>query len=85
MKAIVVKENSNWKELQLEEVSIPEIKPNQVLVKIKAIGVNPIDWKAPEYNLFDFLQMKTPYIMGSDICGIIEKVGEEVKGFKNRR
>ena len=38
--------------------------------------------QAPEYNLFDFLKMKRPYIVGSDICGIVEEVGSEVKDYK---
>ncbi len=61
---------------------MPDIEPDQVLVKIIASGVNPIDWKAPEYNLFDFLNMKIPYIIGSDLSGIVEKVGPAVKAVK---
>jgi len=82
MKAFIIKEHTNWETLQLQETEIPFIKPNQVLVKIKASGVNALDWKAPEYNLFDRLKMKLPYIVGNEVSGIIEQVGEHVKQFE---
>src|SRR5215467_3709653 len=82
MKAIIIKEHTNWETLQLEETEIPVIKPNQVLVKIKASGVNALDWKAPEYNLFDRLKMKLPYIVGNEVSGVIEQVGADVKRFE---
>jgi NADPH:quinone reductase-like Zn-dependent oxidoreductase len=68
--------------LRLEETEIPVIKANEVLVKIKASGVNPFDWKAPEYKLFDLAKMKLPHIAGSEISGVIEKTGADVKGFQ---
>jgi NADPH:quinone reductase-like Zn-dependent oxidoreductase len=82
MKAIIINRHSDWKTLQLEETEMPILKPNQVLVKIKASGVNALDWKAPEYNLFDRLNMKLPYIVGNEVSGVIEQVGEGVKRFE---
>ncbi|MBI3883548.1 MAG: NADP-dependent oxidoreductase [Sphingobacteriales bacterium] len=81
MKSIIITENSGWKNLKIKETSFPAIKSDQVLVKIKASGINPIDWKAPEYNLFEYLNMKLPYIIGSDISGVIEAMGSNVKNF----
>jgi len=82
MKAIVFNRDSNWQSLHVQETTVPDIEPHQVLVKIVASGVNPIDWKAPEYNLLGFLNMKLPYIIGSDLAGIVEKVGPAVKTVK---
>ena len=82
MKAIVIRKNTDWKTVQLEETEIPGIKPNEVLVKIKASGVNPADWKIIEYKSFDRMKIKLPYTPGSDIAGIIEQAGDNVKRFK---
>ena len=82
MKAIIIREDTDWKTVCLEEAAIPVVKPNEVLVKIKASGVNPADWKIPESKSFARMKMKLPYIIGSDISGIIERVGNDVKQFK---
>jgi NADPH:quinone reductase-like Zn-dependent oxidoreductase len=47
------------------------------LVKIKAAGVNPVDWKATLNGYFN-----PPHILGSDIAGTIEAIGTEVKNYK---
>jgi len=63
--------------LEIREVSIPEIEKNEVLIKIKAIGVNPVDWKGLENGSFG-----DSYILGTDISGVVEKIGNEVTRFK---
>ncbi|WCT13756.1 NADP-dependent oxidoreductase [Mucilaginibacter jinjuensis] len=63
-------------------VPVPTINPDQVLVKIRAAGINPIDWQTIEYGFFDMLGLSVPYTMGYDIAGVVEKVGENVSGFK---
>jgi NADPH:quinone reductase-like Zn-dependent oxidoreductase len=83
MKAIIIRENTDWKTVQLEETKIPVIKPTQVLVKIKASGINVIDWKAPQHHLFDLFKIKLPYIVGNEISGIIQQIGERVQNFKS--
>lgn len=81
MKAIVIKNYGGPEVLQLTEVSIPSIKePSQVLVRVRATTVNPLDYqiRRGDYaSLFDF-----PIITGHDISGDIIAVGEAVKNWK---
>ncbi|WP_432412482.1 NADP-dependent oxidoreductase [Rasiella sp. SM2506] len=63
--------------IEIRDIAIPKIKQNEVLIKIKAIGVNPVDWKGLESGEFG-----DSYILGTDISGVIEKIGSEVTRFK---
>lgn len=56
-------------------VSIPEPGPKEVLVRIEATALNPVDWKIQKHGWFvtDY-----PAILGTDAAGIVEKVGTEV-------
>lgn len=77
MKAIVLKEKGSFDNLLLEDVLKPTIGADEILVKIHAAGINPVDWKATLNGYFP-----TPLIPGSDIAGVIEAVGNEVKNYK---
>lgn len=67
--------------LQLQEVPTPKIsQPNQVLIALKAAGVNPIDTKIRKRGTFYPEQM--PAILGCDGAGIVEAVGSEVRDFR---
>lgn len=80
MLAIVVRKFGAPGVLKLEEVSMPKISASQLLVNIKAVGVNPVDTyirsgaHAQKPNL--------PYTPGKDAAGIIEEVGADVRNFK---
>ena len=80
MKAIRVHEFGEPEKMRLEEVEDPLCGPGQVLVKIHAVGVNPVDTyiRAGIYAI----KPNLPYIPGSDASGIVEAVGEGVKRFK---
>lgn len=58
---------------------IPSPKPHQVLVHNHALAVNPVDWKIQDIGFF---VNKYPTVLGSDISGTIEAVGEGVTHFK---
>ncbi|KAJ7617231.1 chaperonin 10-like protein [Roridomyces roridus] len=57
---------------------IPKPGPRQVLIKIKATGLNPVDWKQQKYGI---VIEKYPAIPGLDIAGDVEELGECVEGF----
>ncbi|CEP19198.1 hypothetical protein [Parasitella parasitica] len=67
-----------------EHAPIPSIKSkNQVLVRIKAAGVNPVETKAASGNMKMVLfAMKLPIVIGADFSGVIEQVGDAVKDFQ---
>ncbi|WP_440409589.1 NADP-dependent oxidoreductase [Neorhizobium petrolearium] len=85
MKAIRIHEFGGPEVLKYEDVPMPEVKPGEVLVRVKAIGINPPDWylrdgyKAlpPEWRP----QVPFPLILGTDISGVVEAVSDDVQGF----
>lgn len=80
MKAIVIKEFGEPEVMKLEEVSGLEPNENQVLVKIEAAGINPVDTyiRAGQYSN----KPNLPYTPGKDAAGIVEKIGANVGKFK---
>lgn len=83
MKAIVLKDFGGVENLVIEEVRKPEIKADEVLVKVKAIGINQIDLKTRKGSgIAAKLKEENPMILGWDIAGEITETGSEVKEFK---
>jgi NADPH:quinone reductase-like Zn-dependent oxidoreductase len=76
--AICVHAYGGPEQLQLEEVPVPVPAKDQVLIKVVASGVNPIDWKTRE----GFMLHPLPYIPGVEASGIVTAVGEGVFGKK---
>ncbi|KAG5421006.1 IFR1 [Candida metapsilosis] len=62
---------------EIKEVPIPEISDNEILIKSKSFAVNPTDWKHLEFQI-----AKQGDIIGSDVSGVVEKVGANVSNFK---
>jgi NADPH2:quinone reductase len=79
MKAIVVKSFGEPEVMNLEEVQKPAPSETQVLVRIKAAGVNPVDTYIRTGNHAH--APKLPYTPGKDAAGIVETVGDAVKNF----
>ncbi|RBP63597.1 NADPH:quinone reductase-like Zn-dependent oxidoreductase [Brevibacterium sanguinis] len=61
------------------ELPIPKPVPGQILVRVRAAGVNPTDWK--HRGGAGFLPAP-PFVLGWDVCGVVEKVGVGVTLFK---
>jgi NADPH2:quinone reductase len=80
MKAILAREFGGPEVLQSEELPIPQLGPGQVLVKLHAIGVNPVETyiRAGKYSRLP----KLPYTPGNDGAGAIEKTGDDVTDFR---
>lgn len=81
MKAILMTAPGATNVLELHEVAKPTIqKPDQVLISIKAAGINPVDTKLRQKGTFYPEQM--PAILGCDGAGIVEEIGSSVTKFK---
>src|SRR5580704_2588405 len=80
MKAIRVHSFGGPEVLQFEEISRPDAGPGQVLVRVHAAGVNPVDTyvRAGTYPA----KPNLPFTPGKDAAGTVEAVGSGVKGFK---
>jgi NADPH:quinone reductase-like Zn-dependent oxidoreductase len=85
MKAIRLHEFGGPEVLRYEEAPLPEPKPGEVLVRVHAVGINPPDWYLregykdlpPEWQP----AVSFPFILGSDISGVVEAVATDVQGF----
>ncbi|KAI4331752.1 hypothetical protein L6164_016709 [Bauhinia variegata] len=65
------------------EVPVPTPKKNEVLLKVEATSINPVDWKIQKGMLRPlFLPRKFPYIPCIDVAGEVLEVGPEVKDFR---
>ncbi|GKV34023.1 hypothetical protein SLEP1_g42448 [Rubroshorea leprosula] len=64
------------------EVTVPTPKQNEVLLKVEATSLNPIDWKIQKGMLRPLLPCKFPYIPATDVAGEVVDVGPGVKNFK---
>ncbi len=78
MKAVVIHGFGGPEKLSVEEVSIPKPGANDVLVRVRAAGLNPVDWKLREGLL---PSARFPMTMGIDFSGTVEAVGPAVKKF----
>jgi NADPH:quinone reductase-like Zn-dependent oxidoreductase len=86
MKAIVYHQYGTPDVLNLEEVPKPTPAGNQLLIKVSAVSVNRCDWESltgkPLYARFGGLIKPGNRILGSDIAGIVEAVGKDVKKYQ---
>ncbi|MGL5832302.1 MAG: NADP-dependent oxidoreductase [Waterburya sp.] len=80
MKAIRIHDYGGLENIVYEDVSRPIPQAGQVLVKVAAAGVNPIDWKIRMGLLKDFFPYGMPLILGTDLAGVVADVGEDVTG-----
>lgn len=81
MKAVVIREYGSNDVVRIEEVDRPEPGNGEMLVKVQAAGVNPIDWKIRS-GAGQRLGMTLPLRMGGECVATVEKLGAGVDGFK---
>ena len=83
MKAIVLKDFGDVDQLVIRDVPKPILKENEVLVKAKAIGLNPVDVKTRTgKGQAAKLRKENPMILGFDVSGIIIETGSSVSKYK---
>lgn len=79
MKALLLEDKNMWREMKVSETEKPAPGPGEVLVKVKAAGLNPVDYKTATNGNPNW---SYPHILGVDAAGVIEEVGEGVTGFQ---
>ncbi|MEH1894626.1 MAG: NAD(P)-dependent alcohol dehydrogenase [Nostoc sp.] len=82
MKAVVIRRYGATEVLQYEDVEQPKVEPTQLLVKVRASSVNPIDWKIRQGMLSLITGSNFPKILGFDVAGDVVAVGSGVTRFK---
>ena len=76
--AILDKKNQD---LEIKDVPVPEIGENEVLVKVKYAGVNPLDNMIVREEVKLITPYKYPLVMGNEFSGVVEKTGSNVADF----
>lgn len=79
MKALLLHNKGQWQDMRVEEFNRPAPEPGELLVKVYAVGLNPVDYKSatggnPAWSY--------PHILGLDIAGVVEEVGDQVTQWK---
>ena len=81
MKAIVVHQYGGPEVLKFEDYPDPVPGPGEVLVRVAATSVNPLDYKRRAGLLKDFYPLQFPGLIGVDMAGTVVKIGPGVEGF----
>lgn len=82
MRAVYYEKFGGPEVLRVGERPMPRVLPDEVLVKVAAAGVNPIDRRLRGGELQEFFQREWPIVPGWDVAGRIVKVGADVAGWK---
>lgn len=82
MKAAVIYSYGAPDVLQVADVEQPQIKPDQLLVKVYASSINPVEWKMRKGILKILTGSKFPMILGFDVSGEVIETGSQVTQFK---
>jgi NADPH:quinone reductase-like Zn-dependent oxidoreductase len=81
MRAIAYQEYGGSDRLELADLPDPKVGPDIVLVRVRAAGVNPVDWKIREGYVDGVHDVYFPVVPGWDVAGVVETVGPAVTEF----
>jgi NADPH:quinone reductase-like Zn-dependent oxidoreductase len=81
MKAIALREYGSADDLELVDLPDPKVGPAEVLIRVRAAGVNPVDWKLAAGGLDGLMEVRFPLVPGWDVAGVVERVGFDAGEF----
>ncbi len=81
MKAIITHSYGDPDQLVWTDQPDPKVGPDSVLVRVKAVGVNPVDWKVLAGYLDPLMNVHFPLIPGWDVAGVVERTGLDATEF----
>jgi len=81
MQAIVTREYGGPEVLKLEDYPKPTAGPGEVLIKVAATSINPLDYKQRNGSLKSVVPIQFPGILGVDVSGTVAELGSTVKNF----
>jgi len=79
MRALFYKNYGGIDALQIDEIPIPEVADDEVLIRVHAASINPFDWKLRNGMLREFFDVEFPITAGRDGCGEIVSLGKSVE------
>jgi NADPH:quinone reductase-like Zn-dependent oxidoreductase len=81
MRAVLVHGYGKPDAIRIEQARKPALQPDEILVRVHAASVNPVDWKVCDGVLKDKLPMPIPFIPGGDFSGTVAAAGSEAADF----
>lgn len=82
MKAMRIHHYGPARSMTLEEIALPHYGPGDVLIRVAASGVNPIDWKIRSGAMAQAMHFPMPLTLGWECAGTVDAIGHWVTGFK---
>jgi alcohol dehydrogenase len=82
MKAALIDRYGNNDRVRVIDVAMPVIGPMDLLVRVHAASVNPLDTKVRDGKLKALLKYRFPLILGNDLAGVVSEVGAQVTRFR---
>jgi NADPH:quinone reductase-like Zn-dependent oxidoreductase len=79
MKALVLEKPGSPDSLRIAERPLQHPAPDEVRVKVMAVGLNPVDYKTAQWG---WPTWQWPHILGLDVAGVIDRVGTIVTSWK---
>ncbi|MHC8334441.1 NADP-dependent oxidoreductase [Pseudomonas sp. LB3P25] len=81
-RAVLVRAHGGADAAQVAEIEKPEPGQGQVLVRVRAAGVNGIDWKVREGNVRNAFPLPLPIVLGAEMAGVVDAVGPGASRFR---
>jgi NADPH:quinone reductase-like Zn-dependent oxidoreductase len=78
MKAVRIHQYGGREVLSIDEIPVPDIAPDEVLVRVVAASINPVDWKVRAGYLAQMIPHALPLTLGWDVSGVVAAVGAQV-------
>ncbi len=82
MKAVVFNRYGGNEVLQVRDIPVPVPGPSEVLVRVRAAGVNPVDWKVRYGEAKIFTGRTFPKVLGCECAGDVEAAGQSAEAFR---
>ena len=82
MRAYVLKHYGGREGSLLMDAPAPQPRPDDILVNVRAAGLNPVDFKFRQGKLRAILRPKLPFVLGNELAGEVIAVGRDVKRFR---
>jgi NADPH:quinone reductase-like Zn-dependent oxidoreductase len=82
VQAIQISEFGGADVVQIKSVSAPQLRDHDVLVRVIASGVNPVEWKIREGHMARMLGRPLPAVLGWECAGVVDRIGAAVTRFK---
>jgi NADPH:quinone reductase-like Zn-dependent oxidoreductase len=82
MKALILKKYASSDQTVFADIPKPTLEPDEMLVRVHAVGLNPIDNAIPKGTFKPILRFQLPATLGSDLAGVVTETGSRVTRFK---